>query len=263
MRINVESSHPAGRDLERARLLQWAYALALVTIFYNTAEGMASVFFGMEDKTISLFGFGVDSFVEVISGLGIWHMVRRMRQNGDEAVDRFERRALQVTGSAFYLLTAGLLITSAAGLYQEHEPDTAFWGIVISLVSILSMWLLIHYKVKVGRGLQSQAILSDATCTKVCMQLSLVLLLASAGFELTGIGWFDSVGALVIAGLSFREGREAFEKAKGNAACCCKGGCATVSPGGEIKSVTKITISNPWGKSIRNNVSLFDIMLHL
>ncbi len=235
MQRNVESSHHAGRDLERTRLLQWAYALALVTIFYNTAEGMVSVFFGMEDKTIALFGFGVDSFVEVISGLGIWHMVRRMKRDGDESADRFERRALTVTGAAFYLLTTGLIITSAAGLYQEHKPDTTFWGIVISLVSILSMWLLIHYKVKVGKGLQSQAILADAACTKVCMQLSVVLLLASAGYELTGIGWFDSVGALVIAGLSFREGREAFEKAKGYAACCCKGGCATVSLGGRLK----------------------------
>jgi divalent metal cation (Fe/Co/Zn/Cd) transporter len=225
MQRDVEINLHVSQDRERGRLLQWAYALALITIFYNSVEGMVSVFFGMEDRTIALFGFGVDSFVEVISGLGIWHMVRRMRRSGDEAVDGFERRALKVTGSAFYLLTAGLIITSAAGLYQDHKPDTTFWGIVISLISILSMWLLIHYKVKVGRGLQSQAILADAACTKVCVQLSVVLLFASAGYELTHIGWLDSVGALVIAGLSFREGREAFEKAKGNTACGCQGSC--------------------------------------
>jgi divalent metal cation (Fe/Co/Zn/Cd) transporter len=224
MQRNVKNSRE-GQDRDRAGLLKWAYALVLITVFYNTAEGMVSVFFGMEDKTIALFGFGVDSFVEVISGLGIWHMVRRMRQNGDEAVDRFERRALKVTGSAFYLLTGGLIITSFADLYQNQKPDTTFWGIVISLISILSMWLLIHYKVKVGRGLQSQAILADAACTKVCVQLSVVLLLTSAGYELTGIGWFDPVGAIVIAGLSFREGREAFAKAKGSA-CTCSGVCS-------------------------------------
>lgn len=212
------------QDFEKARFLKWAYTLALVTIFYNIVEGLVSVFFGMEDKTITLFGFGADSFVEVISGLGIWHMVRRMRQNGSEAVDSFEHAALKVTGIAFYILTAGLIITSAVGLYQEHKPDTTFWGIVISLISILSMWVLIHFKLKVGRGLQSQAILADAACTKVCVQLSIVLLLASAGYELTHIGWFDSVGALIIAILSFREGREAFEKAKGKA-CGCQGKC--------------------------------------
>jgi divalent metal cation (Fe/Co/Zn/Cd) transporter len=87
------------------------------------------------------------------------------------------------------------------------------------------MWLLIHYKVKVGRGLQSQAMLSDAACTKVCMQLSIVLLLASGGYELTHIGWFDSAGALIIAMISFREGGEAFEKAKGKTTCGCHGAC--------------------------------------
>jgi divalent metal cation (Fe/Co/Zn/Cd) transporter len=90
------------------------------------------------------------------------------------------------------------------------------------------MWLLIHYKVKVGRQLNSQAILSDAACTRACLQLSVVLLIASAGYELTGVGGLDSLGTLVIAGLSYREGKEAFEKAKsGSFACACGGNCTT------------------------------------
>jgi divalent metal cation (Fe/Co/Zn/Cd) transporter len=211
---------------ENARLYRWASALALVTIFYNILEGLMSIFFGIEDETIALFGFGIDSFVEVISGVGIWHMVRRIRGSGDERPDRFERQALLVTGTAFYLLTAGLLVTSIFNLVQGHAPETTFWGIVVSLVSILSMWALIHYKVVIGRALGSQAILADAACTRACLQLSVVLLLASAGYELTGIGGLDSAGALLIAALSFREGREAFEKArKKTVACCCGGSC--------------------------------------
>lgn len=206
-------------------LYKLASALALITIFYNTAEGLVSVFFGLEDKTVALFGFGVDSFVEVISGVGIWHMVRRLKRNGNESPDRFERQALKTTGFAFYILTAGLIIISVVTLYQGHKPETTVWGIIVSTLSILTMWALIHYKMKVGRGLDSQAILADAACTKVCIQLSVVLLIASVGYELTGIGGMDSVGALVIAGLSFREGREAFQKAKGDMVCGCNGGC--------------------------------------
>jgi len=48
-----------------------AIVLAYITIFYNLAEGIVSVYFGLEDETLSLFGFGLDSFVEVISGVGI------------------------------------------------------------------------------------------------------------------------------------------------------------------------------------------------
>lgn len=114
----------------------------------------------------------MDSFVEVVSGIGIWHMVRRIRNNGSENLDQFEQTALKITGAGFYVLTVGLAITAAVDLYRGHKPDTTFWGIVISVISIATMWLLIHYKVKVGKQLNSEAILSDAACTRACLQLS-------------------------------------------------------------------------------------------
>ncbi|TAN39498.1 MAG: hypothetical protein EPN25_11325 [Nitrospirae bacterium] len=204
---------------------RWANALALITIFYNLLEGAVSVLFGYEDGTVALFGFGVDSFVEVISGIGIWHMIRRMKQSNNASPDDFERTALRVTGTAFYLLTGGLVITAAVSLYRGGRPVTTLWGIIVSVISILTMWLLIHYKLKVGRQFNSQALIADAHCTRACMYLSVVLLVSSIGYELTGLGMLDSLGALVIAGLSFKEGREAFEKASGNGTCSCQGNC--------------------------------------
>lgn len=210
---------------DRTPLYKWASFLALVTIFYNLGEGVVSVYFGVDDEAFSLFGFGLDSFVEVISGIGIWHMIRRLRQNRGASPDQFERRALRVTGSAFYLLGAGLAAVAAINLIRGHRPETTFWGIIVAAVSILSMWLLIRAKVKVGRRLDSAAILADANCTRACLYLSVVLLLASAGYELTGLGGLDGIGALLIAGFSFREGREAFGAAQGKA-CACSGTCA-------------------------------------
>ncbi len=208
------------------KLYKWAATLALVTIFYNIGEGLASVVLGAEDESMSLFGFGLDSFVEVVSGIGIWHMISRIRRNGEENPDRFEKKALRITGAGFYVLTAGLAITSIIDFYQGHEPENTFWGIVISLISIVSMWGLIRAKVSVGKKLNSDAILADAACTRACLQLSIVLLLASAGYKLTGIGGLDSAGALIIGVLCFREGKEALEKARaGSFACTCGGSC--------------------------------------
>ncbi len=217
-----------GASQESRRLYAFASVLALITIVYNIVEGVVSVFFGLEDGSMALFGFGVDSFVEVVSGIGIWHMVRRITNNGQENLDHFEQTALKITGTGFYVLTIGLFITAAVDLYRGHKPDTTFWGIVVSVISIATMWLLIHYKVKVGKQLNSEAILSDAACTRACLQLSIVLLIASVGYELTHIGGIDSVGTLVIAGLCCREGKEAFEKAKAKSlACTCGGACQT------------------------------------
>jgi len=214
----------AGSYAERTGLYRKALILAYITIFYNVLEGAVSVFFGLEDETLALFGFGIDSFVEVISGIGIWHMIRRLSRHPGDQRDRFEQTALRITGSAFYLLSAGLIATAGINLIQGHRPVTTFWGIIVSLVSIATMWALIHFKVDVGRKLQSDAILADANCTKTCLYLSFFLLLASAGYELTGIGGLDSLGAMAIAIFSFREGREAFGKAKGKS-CGCSHNC--------------------------------------
>ena len=99
--------------------------LALFTIFYNLVEGGASVWLGTADETLALFGFGVDSFIEVISAMGVWHMLRRIAANSGESRDEFEQRALKITGSAFYLLSLGLLVTAAMNLYSAHKPSLA------------------------------------------------------------------------------------------------------------------------------------------
>lgn len=62
-----------------ARLYKWATVLAIITIVCNIAEGIISVVHGLEYETIALWGFGLDSFVEVISGVGILHMVLRFK----------------------------------------------------------------------------------------------------------------------------------------------------------------------------------------
>lgn len=211
---------------DRGKLLDRANLLALLTIGYNIVEGIVSMAFGAADETLALFGFGVDSFIEVISAVGVWHMIRRIKRNGGESLDSFEQRALRITGGAFYALAAGLLLTAIINLVQQHRPETTFWGIIISLVSISFMWLLIHYKTKVGITLNSPAILADAACSRTCVYLSLVLLIGSAGYEMTGIGSLDSIGAILIAWLGWKEGREAFGKAKGlscSCGCTCGG----------------------------------------
>lgn len=209
------------KNADRNSLLKLALALSIITIIYNIIEGVISIFFGLQDETLSLFGFGVDSFVEVISGIGIFHMVLKIRNNGNETRDVFERKALKITGTAFYILTVGLVISSIYNIWINHKPETTFWGIVISIISIITMTLLIYYKKKVGVSLNSEAIIADANCTKTCLYLSYILLIASVGYTLTGIGYIDSVGSLGIAYFSFKEGKESFEKAKSDKLCSC------------------------------------------
>ncbi|NJD23471.1 MAG: hypothetical protein FIA82_12530 [Melioribacter sp.] len=206
---------------DKISLYKFAVILAFITIFYNLAEGLISIYFGVQDETLSLLGFGIDSFVEVISGIGILHMLIKIKNKGEER-DEFEKTALRITGTAFYILVAGLLATAVFNIYINHKPETTFWGIVISLISIITMSALIFFKMKVGKSLNSRALVADANCTKTCLYLSVILLAASIGYELTGVGGIDSAGALFIAYFSYKEGKEAFEKARTGKDCECE-----------------------------------------
>jgi divalent metal cation (Fe/Co/Zn/Cd) transporter len=195
----------------------WQYALwlAIFTVVYNIAEGVVSIAFGVNDEALTLFGFGVDSFIEVMSGIGILAMVIRIRQNPDAPRSRFEITALRVTGTAFYLLAVGLGASAIYNLFTAHKPTTTLPGIIISVISIAMMWALVAGKRKVGRALNSVPILADANCTLVCIYMSLILLVSSLVYQLTGFGFVDSIGALGLIYFSVKEGRESFEKANG------------------------------------------------
>ncbi|MFZ1043756.1 MAG: hypothetical protein WCA79_11580 [Anaerolineales bacterium] len=126
----------------------WQYALwlALFTIFYNFAEGLVSIYFGAHDETLTLFGFGLDSFIEVVSGIGILAIVLHIRQNTDAPRSSFEQTALRITGTSFYLFTVGLGATAIFNLFTAHKPTTTFPSLIISLVSIIVMWALVISK---------------------------------------------------------------------------------------------------------------------
>jgi divalent metal cation (Fe/Co/Zn/Cd) transporter len=203
-----------------ASLYKNAYHLSLFTIFYNVAEGLVSMIFGYKDETLTLFGFGIDSFIEVMSGIGIAVMILRIQQNPESPKNESELKALKITGTAFYLLSAGLLTGIVINIINNHKPETTLWGIIISVVSIIVMvWLMIA-KRKVGTKLQSEPIISDSNCTKVCVYMSIVLLASSLIYELTDFAYADVIGAAGLIYFSISEGKEAFEKARGKNCNC-------------------------------------------
>lgn len=216
--INKSTNSKSFKDL-----VSFALLLSAITILYNIAEGLFSIFFGLNDETLALFGFGLDSFVEVISGIGILHMIIRMKRNPVAERDGFERTALKITGFSFYLLCAGLIIASLLLIINDVKPETTIIGIIISIISIITMYALVHYKLKVGRALNSDAIIADANCTKTCFYLSFILLASSLSYEVFKIGYLDIAGSLGIAYFAFKEGKESIEKSKSlKLSCSCE-----------------------------------------
>lgn len=227
--IAENAEAPPSDASHEPRLFRQAMSWAIFGIVYNLIEGIVSTWLGASDETLALFGFGVDSFIEAVSAMGIAVMVVRIGRSPDSPRGPFESRALWITGWCFYLLAAGLIIGAAYGVYLGSRPTTTVPGVIISCISLAVMWAMLQAKLRIGRALHSDAMVADAKCTQVCIQMSLVLLAASGLYEVTkyflgyGIGYFDTIGSVAIAWFSYQEGKEALDKAAGRETCCDHG----------------------------------------
>ena len=156
--------------------------------------------------SISLVGFGIDSFMEVTSGsVLLWRMsvdadVLRREQN--------ERRALRVVGVCFLLLAAYIAYESATDLRSKRAPEHSIAGIVLACVSLVVMPLLSRAKRKVGRALGSAAMQADAKQTEFCTFLSAILLAGLLLNAVFGLWWADPAAALIMVPIIAKEGIE-------------------------------------------------------
>lgn len=219
------STAPNRKEWSTSGLIRFAILLSVITIVYNVIEGVASIILGGKDETLALMGFGIDSFVEVLSAIGVLHMTLRMRADGhaEESRQRFERRALRITGISFYVLVGGILAASILQVVRQIPPESTFWGMVVTGISMLGMGLLIKGKSTVGHRLNSPAILADANCSKSCLYLSAAVFASGLLYEWTGLLYADTLGALAVAFFALKEGREAMQKSRSDDICGCHG----------------------------------------
>ncbi len=178
-----------------------AQALAWITVAWNLVEGLVSVGFGSKAESLSLFGFGLDSFVEVGSAaMVLW----RLKHDG--ASPR-ERSAAKTIGTLFLLLAASVAYGAAQRLVTREAPESSVPGLIISLLSLAFMAWLWQAKRELAKASCSPTLAADAACSLACIQLSIVLLAGSLLFLLAPkLWWADAAASLGLALLIAREG---------------------------------------------------------
>ncbi|MEJ5361334.1 MAG: cation transporter [Spirochaetota bacterium] len=189
-------------------LYRKALRLSYFTVLYNILEGLVSVVAGAFAGSIALVGFGLDSFIESLSGM---IMIWRFKQHGMISQDeeaQVESRALRLVGYTFFILAAYVCYESVTKLLYAEIPDTSLVGIVIAVLSLIIMPLLYVQKVNVGRKINSKSLLSDARETLACTFLSAALLIGLLCNYLWGLWQADPIVGIVVALYLFKEGKE-------------------------------------------------------
>ena len=197
--------------MERPALIRRGLLLEYLTVGWNVVEGLVAVVAGVASGSIALIAFGIDSVVEMISGVVlIWRLRTEEHGELDQAgIERVERRAEQLVGVSFLILAAYVAFESVRTLATAEAPEPSPVGIVLTAVSIAVMLWLARAKQKTGEALGSGALIADAHQTRACWYLSSVTLAGLALNAFLGWWWADPVAALAIVLLLIREGREA------------------------------------------------------
>src|SRR5882757_1620930 len=189
--------------LERTAVIRHGRKLEYFTIGWNTLEGLVAIIAGAVAGSISLVGFGIDSFIEVTSG-----SVLLWRMSVDSDVHRREineKRALRFVGACFLLLGAYIACDSILDLRSKQAPEHSISGIVLACVSLVVMPLLSRAKRRVGRAMGSAAMHADAKQTEFCTYLSAILLAGLLLNAFFGLWWADPVAALIMVPIIAKE----------------------------------------------------------
>jgi divalent metal cation (Fe/Co/Zn/Cd) transporter len=185
--------------------------LAGATVAYNIVEGLVATGLGWAEESVALFGFGVDSFVEVGSALIVFWRLGRTDACG--VLER-ERTASRWVAGLLAALGVGIALTAVARLGSGGAAQSPVPAMVVGLVSLLGMVFLWRAKLATARALDSRTLELDAACSRACIQLSAVLLAGGLlQAAVPALWWADGVAALGLAALVFREGREGWRAA--------------------------------------------------
>lgn len=189
---------------DRRRLGRRAQLLAGASVTYNAVEALVAVLAGMAAGSVALVGFGLDSVVEMSSGLIIiWQF--------HHAVPEFrERLALRLIGLSFFALAAYVTCESLRSLLSQAEPESSPVGIALAALSLVVMPLLSWAQRRTGQALGSGSVVADSKQTLLCTYLSAILLAGLVLNATLGWGWADPLAGLVIAGVAVKEGFEAW-----------------------------------------------------
>lgn len=203
---------------DRSVLSKKALYLSYFTVGYNLLEGIVSVLAGQLAGSIALLGFGLDSFVECLSGgIMIWRFRKHSELSHDEE-EKIEAKATKIVAYTFFVLAAYVLFESLKKLFYREITEPSLIGIIIAIASIIVMPTLFLLKYRIGKSIASSSLVADSKQTLACVFLSFALLIGLGLNYSYGIWWADPVVGLLIVAYLIREGYNTLKEEK---LCSC------------------------------------------
>ncbi len=211
---------------ERELLLRRGRILEVFTVLWTVAEAVAGLLLGILAGSVALVGFGMDSLIEMGSGLVLLWRLQPVRDAA--TAEQAEATALRLVGVSLLGVAAYVLYESVKALLGHEVPLASPAGIVLATLALFAMPLLARAKCRVASALNSRALRADAFQASICTYLSAILLGGLLLNALFGWWWADPIAALAMTPLIAKEGFAAFRGERcgdcgycGTPACTC------------------------------------------
>ena len=176
-----------------------AFILSVFTVCYNIIEGVISILAGVFSNSISLAGFGIDSFIESISGAVMIWRFKKLDRITEEEEEKVEKIAQRFVAISFFILSVYILYESITRIYFKEITEPSMPGLIIIIMSIIIMPILFYLKYRTGRLLGSKSLVADSKETLACLFLSIAVLLGILLNFFYGFWQADPIAAIVIA----------------------------------------------------------------
>ena len=202
-------------ETTRKNNLKQARTLQIWNVIYDVIEVVVSLIAGITANSSALVGWALDSTIEVISAATLgWRLHGELKGIDEEKVKRRQKITLNVIAVSFTLICIFISYDSITKLINKETASWSTLGLVILLVSLVVNPILIYFKRKYGKKLESPALMADAKDTFICLYQTVVVLTGLLLVNWLEWWWADPVAALLIVPYAAKEGWEAFNKAK-------------------------------------------------
>lgn len=195
---------------EKSRLSSSVLWLQGITVAWMLVEVGVSGFAAWTAHSPAILGFGVDSFVELLSATVVLLQFA-------PAFAISEHKAARASGALLFVLAFAVAGIAAATLVLRIRPEVSCAGIVITIAALIVMPMLAKLKRREARRSKNVALAADAAQSATCAYLALIALAGLACNALFHVSWIDPVAALASIPVLIKEGKSAW---RGDACGC-------------------------------------------
>jgi divalent metal cation (Fe/Co/Zn/Cd) transporter len=182
-----------------------------ITLVWMLVECGVALYAAVLASSPAMGAFGADSLVELLSAVVVLlQFVPGMSVS--------ERRAARAAGALLFGLAVVIAVLAVGSMVMRVRPQISRMGIGITIAALVVMPILAMLKRREARRSGNAALAADAVQSATCAYLAGIVLVGLLVNAVFGIGWFDSVAALVAIPLLVKEGRAAWN---GHGCGCC------------------------------------------